>query len=99
MASALFKVKSIDKLMAEANTLAADVFEQATGIGPAYMRGGNAWFDHVLTVPARFNRLIVYDGGLFHSGDIACPDRLTADPRRGRLTYNGFFVCRRALVA
>ena len=87
------------QLMADANTLPVDEFQRATGIGPAYMRGSNAWFEQVLSVPARFNRLIVYDGGLFHSGDIASPEKLTADPRRGRLTFNGFFVCRRALAA
>jgi len=87
------------QLMADANTLPVDAFERSTGIGPAYMRGSNAWFEQVLSVPARFNRLIVYDGGLLHSGDIASPDKLTADPRQGRLTFNGFFVCRRALTA
>lgn len=87
------------RLMAAANALPGDAFEQATGIGAAYMRGSNDWFEHVLTVPARYNRLIVYDGGLFHSGDIAMPGRLTADPRRGRLTWNGFFMCTRALVS
>ena len=87
------------KLMADASTLPTAAFERETGIGPAYMRGSNAWFQQVLCVPARFNRLIVYDGGVFHSGDIATPEKLSPDPREGRLTFNGFFICRRALSA
>jgi hypothetical protein len=39
--------------------------------------------------------MIYYDGGLFHSGDIGEPSQLSADPRVGRLTLNGFFTCRR----
>jgi uncharacterized protein DUF6445 len=39
---------------------------------------------------------LFYNGGLFHSGDITAPARLSADPRTGRLTVNGFFSCRPA---
>jgi len=59
------------------------------------MIGSNRYFDRVASVPARWNRLIFYDGSLLHSGDIAAPDRLSADPQLGRLTLNGFFTCRR----
>ncbi len=38
------------------------------------------------------------DPELGGSGDIAAPDRLSADPRSGRLTLNGFFTCRRNLA-
>ena len=61
------------------------------------MREGNPWFERTAAVPARFNRLIVYRGDLFHSGDIARPDLLSADPALGRLTVNGFFTCRAVL--
>jgi hypothetical protein len=50
----------------------------------------------VAVVPPRFNRLIFYDGSLFHAGDIPHPGLLRDDVRSGRLTFNGFFVCRRA---
>jgi hypothetical protein len=49
------------------------------------------------TVPARYNRIVFYEGTLFHSGEIARPDLLTRDPRSGRLSLNGFFNCRRNL--
>lgn len=64
-------------------------------IPQAYMVEGNRWFERVATVPARFNRAIFYDGGLFHSGDIRHPERMTADPATGRLTFNGFIRCTR----
>jgi hypothetical protein len=46
-------------------------------------------------VPAKWNRLIFYDGGMLHSGDIRKPERMSPDPRVGRLTLNGFFTSRR----
>jgi hypothetical protein len=42
--------------------------------------------------------LIFYSGTVFHSGHITAPERLCDDPRRGRLTLNGFFTCRRNLA-
>jgi hypothetical protein len=44
---------------------------------------------------AKWNRLIFYDGAMLHSGDIRRPEKLSADPRAGRLTLNGFFTSRR----
>ena len=69
------------------------------GLVPAdgYMTAGNPWFERIAAVPARFNRLIVYPGSVFHGADIQSPERLDPDPRAGRLTMNGFFVCRRRL--
>lgn len=64
-------------------------------VAPGYMVEGNDWYERVATVPARFNRAIFYDGGLFHSGDIRHPARMTADPASGRLTFNGFIRCTR----
>jgi len=82
-------------LFHEADTLAPAEFAQKYTIDPGYMLGSNRYFDRVASVPARWNRLIFYDGSLLHSGDIAAPDRLSADPQLGRLTLNGFFTCRR----
>lgn len=81
----------------DASQLAPEAFSQRHGIAPGYQAGSNAWFERVASVPAQFNRLILYSGGIFHSGDIVAPGRLSHDPRRGRLTLNGFYVCTRAL--
>lgn len=86
-------------LLRDSADLDAVQFEARHGIAPAYMTDSNAWFHRIATVPARFNRLIIYSGAVFHSGDIRSPEKLTADPRTGRLSLNGFFVCSRRLVA
>ncbi|GAH33624.1 unnamed protein product, partial [marine sediment metagenome] len=56
------------------------------------------WFVHIGRVAAKWNRIVFYDGSMLHSGDIFAPDRLSADPLRGRLTLNGFFTSRRNAV-
>lgn len=89
----------IATLLRDANALSPGDFSARHGLAQAYANESSDWFERVLTVPARWNRLIVYRGDRFHSGQIADPARLDADPRRGRLTLNGFWTCRRALDA
>ena len=64
-------------------------------VTPGYLLDSNAWFERMATVPARWNRVVFYDGNLFHSADLQQPERLSADPAQGRLTLNGFFSCLR----
>jgi hypothetical protein len=47
-------------------------------------------FERLCRVDAMFNRLIIYKGNALHSGDIGAGTVLSEDPRRGRLTINGF---------
>lgn len=84
-----------DRLLAESQALDADEFSARYGLQPGYMVGSNAYFERVAQVAAAWNRVVYYDGGIFHSADVAQPERLSADPVRGRLTLNGFFTCRR----
>ena len=85
------------QLVADAGTLEAEAFAARHGVARAYPGDGGAWFERVLTVPARWNRLVVYPGTVLHSGAIDAPQRLQADPRHGRLTLNAFLTCRLAL--
>jgi hypothetical protein len=85
----------INALIRHWATLDSAAFSAETGVAPGYLTVGNRWFDLLGTVPAAFNRAVFYDGGQFHSSHIAAPERLSADPAQGRLTLNGFFVCRR----
>lgn len=85
-------------LFADARRLAPREFSAKYGIAPTYMHEGNDWFERIGSVAARWNRLIIYDGGMQHASDIAEPGRLSADPADGRLTLNGFFTCRRHLA-
>lgn len=82
-------------LVHESGQLAPDAFTAKYGIAQGYMTAGNDWFEKTASVAPRFNRLVFYDGGtVFHTSDIRAPEILTDDPRTGRLTLNGFFVCR-----
>jgi hypothetical protein len=86
------------QLFADSASLSAEDFMQRYGIRPGYIHASNAYFNHIGSVAARWNRLIFYDGSLLHSGDITAPEKLSPDPSKGRLTMNGFFTCRRHAV-
>lgn len=84
------------RLVHECSTLNdAEFAARHPEITPGYMTEGNAWFERVASLPARFNRAVFYDGNLFHGADLRAPEKLSADPATGRLTLNGFFTCRR----
>ena len=85
------------RLIHDSGQLAPPDFAARYGVAAGYQTRGNAWFEKTGAIAPRFNRLIFSDGGaVFHGSDIGAPQRLDPDPRRGRLTWNGFFVCRRA---
>jgi hypothetical protein len=58
---------------------------------PRYMTASNDVAELLYTVPARFNRFVFYSGDTPHTGAIAAPELLSADPKKGRLTLNLFF--------
>lgn len=60
--------------------------------GTGYMTTTDAWFERIGGVEAAFNRLVIYRSRLLHSGTITNPERLSADPRTGRLTANIFLT-------
>lgn len=90
----LSKAKT-EKLVADSQFLNAHDFTERYGWQPGYMAGSNAYFEMVAEVPAAWNRVIFYDGGLFHSAAVGDPLQLSADPARGRLTLNTFITCRK----
>lgn len=87
--------RETDQMIEDSQLLDAGQFSQRHGVQAGYMAGSNGYFERIAAVPAAWNRLIVYDGGLFHSADVDQPSRLSAVPGQGRLTLNGFFGCRR----
>lgn len=90
--------EKIAALFRDAATLSARDFTDRYGIEPGFMGGDNDYFERIGQVEARWNRLIFYDANILHSGDIPHPQRLSADPATGRLTYNGFFTSLRHAV-
>jgi hypothetical protein len=85
----------IARMFDDSVALSAATFTERHGIAPGYMIGSNRYFNQIASVPARWNRMIFYDGSVLHTGNIAAPEKLDTDSRRGRLTFNGFFVSRR----
>jgi hypothetical protein len=83
-----------EQLVSDSVALDATAFGARYGLRAGYMTDSNDYFERTVTIPAAWNRLIFYDGGVFHSGDIALSQRLSADPMQGRLSLNGFFTCR-----
>jgi hypothetical protein len=84
------------RILIDSQQLDAADFGARYGLSAGYMAGTNPFFERVAQVPAAWNRMIFYDGGMFHSGDIGRPEGLVDDPRTGRLTMNGFFTCKPA---
>ena len=83
------------QLFDDASSLSNAQFAQRYDMQPGYLCESNRYFHRIGHVPAKFNRLIFYDGAILHSGDILAPEKLSNDPRTGRLTLNGFFTSRR----
>ena len=81
----------------DAGRMSAGEFTGRYGLEARYLNGSNRYFERLAQVPAAWNRMLFYNSDLYHSGDIAHPERLSAEPRRGRLTLNGFFTCRSAV--
>lgn len=84
--------EKMDRLYRDASAMTAREFSDTHGIQPGFMDGDNEYFERIGTIEARWNRMIFYDASILHSGDIPHPQRLSTDPARGRLTYNGFFT-------
>ncbi len=57
---------------------------------PRYVTESNEAVELIAAAPAKFNRLLFYSGDLPHSAYIEHPEKLTDDPRTGRLTLNLF---------
>ena len=81
------------RLMRDAAEMDPGAFGARYGIGASYPSGTTRYFEHLASVPARWNRIVFCDDRLFRSGDIHDARALEDDPRRGRLTLNGLYVC------
>jgi tryptophan halogenase len=79
----------------DANTLDARAFGDKYGVPAGYMTQSNRYFEVIGRVPARWNRAVFYDGGIFHSGDIDWTAAEGYLAGMGRLTINAFFKSRK----
>jgi hypothetical protein len=60
-------------------------------VPPGYLLRGNASYERTASIPAKFNRVLVYRSRVLHCAEILRADSLSPDPRVGRLTANLFF--------
>lgn len=87
---------AIARLVHDSSVMDTAAFDaKHPSIAHDYFGASNDYFERIGQVPARWNRMIFYDGRLFHSGDVGGSHALTGDPMSGRLTLNGFFTCSR----
>lgn len=56
-----------------------------------YMNGSNELFEQIYSVPAMFNRFVMYRCTSLHSGNIGKDFQFITNPKLGRLTLNTFF--------
>jgi hypothetical protein len=79
----------------DATSLDGGAFGSKYGIGANYMTQSSRYFEVIGRVPAKWNRAIFYDGGIFHSGDIQWSPSAGYQAGLGRLTVNAFFKSQR----
>lgn len=60
------------------------------GLSPGFTAETNDRYEKIFHVEGRFNRLVIYQGALLHSGYIPPDFAFSDDPRSGRLTGNIF---------
>jgi hypothetical protein len=84
-----------ESLVMDASSLSSAEFGQRYDWPASYMTRSNAHFRVIGRVPAKWNRVIFYDGRIFHSSDIEHPEKLDDPAGMGRLTVNAFFTCTR----
>lgn len=86
-----FEIITDDRIDAYMAAIAADDREYGPP-PPGYYYGNSERYELIGEVEAQPDRMILYPGRLLHSGVIPAPEKLSADPREGRLTVNLFLV-------
>lgn len=62
---------------------------------PAYLTASNEFVEQLKVVQPAFNRMLVYRGDIPHAAHLPHPEKLTRNPRHGRMSLNYFSRCRR----
>ncbi|RYG24599.1 MAG: hypothetical protein EON93_22920 [Burkholderiales bacterium] len=64
--------------------------ELAVSVPAEFPGADHPFFERVVAIPSRFDRLIVYRASILHSPAIAPHAHFSRDPRKGRLTVTAF---------
>jgi Family of unknown function (DUF6445) len=87
--------RDIATLYRDAQSLSTDAFAARHDIARGYCVASNPYFELTQIIPAKFNRLVFYDGAMFRAPHIATPEKLTSEPATARLVLHGNFLCKR----
>ncbi len=88
-------IRDTATMLRDSRVLSDEEFTKRYRIESGYCTRSNGFFQLAKVVPPRYNRLVVFDGAMFHGEQILRPELLTNDPRTGRLTFSAFLNCRR----
>lgn len=58
-------------------------------------RESNEIFHLAQTIPAKFNRMVIFDGAMFHAPQFKSDAALSVNPATGRLTFDAYLTCKR----
>ncbi|WP_033083579.1 DUF6445 family protein [Colwellia psychrerythraea] len=56
----------------------------------SYITASTSLFDQILTIEAKFNRLVIYPANVLHSANLTSPNSYCGDINRGRLSISSF---------
>lgn len=87
-------IQETESIVSDSLILPHEDFSRRYGLPRSYMQGGNDYFSEIATVKPRWNRMIFYNGAVFHGASVQDDSLLNAEPLSGRLTINGFFYCK-----
>lgn len=88
----LMSEQETQKFFRDAASMDGASFGAKYGIPSGYMNQSNRYFEVIGRIPAKWNRAVFYDGGIFHSGDIQWSPQAGYLSGMGRLTINAFFM-------
>ncbi|MBA3930006.1 hypothetical protein J2X02_002932 [Pseudoxanthomonas japonensis] len=91
--------QQVEQLEHDADALSPEEFSLRHALVAGYPQASSWCFTHTLTVPARWNRLLIHDGGAFRAPAITAPPPLAPDPRHHRLTLQATLACSRHRVS
>lgn len=87
-----FETLTPERLEAHRTFLARDISRHPPAA--TYVTGHTPIYQQTAAFEARFNRILVYRGRVFHSCQVDAEAGLSRDPRQGRLTANLFVTYR-----
>lgn len=88
-------VRETFNVINDSYSLDSPAFEAKYRLRADDARESNDLFHLAQTIPAKFNRMVVFDGAMFHAPQITSDTPLTNNATDGRLTFDAYLTCKR----